>query len=285
MIAARHDDGRFGPSQWVPNEDPGHWWPQTDPNTGQQVLDPTPWVGGVKPFVMETSSQFRTPGPNELSSTAWAADFNEVKKLGAANSTARTADQTYIARWWQSTPVAIWNAVASDLSVRNDLDLLDTARLLAMENLSGADAAINCWNDKYYWDFWRPANAIARAGEDKNPATEAEVGWAPLIAAPYPEHPSGHLCLDGAHTRVLQMFFDDEIDGDFQITSMSTLLQPTDPRSRTFESFSQALEELVEARIWAGLHFRTADVQGRKLGQNIAEYAAANYLQPVGHGH
>jgi hypothetical protein len=151
-----------------------------------------------------------------------------------------------------------------------------------MENLSGADAAINCWNDKYYWDFWRPWNAIPRAAEDGNAATEPEAGWTALITAPYPEHPSGHLCLDGAHTRVLQMFFDDVIEGGYQITSMSTLLGPADARTRTFGSFSQALAEITEARIWAGLHYRAADVQAEALGRNVADYMAANYFQPVG---
>ena len=123
---------------------------------------------------MTSSSQFRTTGPVELTSDTWAKDFNEVKSLGAADSAVRTPTQTYIARWWQSTPVRSWNEVARELADRNDLDAADAARLFAMTNLSGADAAINCWNDKYYWDFWRPWNAIPRAGEDNNPATVAQ---------------------------------------------------------------------------------------------------------------
>lgn len=282
MIAARMDDGRFGPSQWVPNPSPGHWQPLSDPVTGQPILDPTPWVGLVKPFVMTSSSQFRTAGPNALSSAAWATDFNEVKVLGAANSSVRTAEQTYIARWWQSTSVLSWNAVARDLVARNQLDLGDSARLFAMENLAAADAAINCWNDKYHWDFWRPWNAIPRAAEDGNAATDPDPTWTALITAPYPDHPSGHLCLDGAHTRVLQMFFGDVIEGGFQITSFSTLLLPDDPRARTFSSFSGALAEITEARIWAGLHYRTADLQAQQLGRNVAEYTAENFFQKVG---
>jgi hypothetical protein len=285
MIAAREGDGRFGPSQWVPNSAPGHWQPLINPATGAPILDPTPWVGGVKPFLMESSSQFRTAGPNALDSSAYAADFNEVKALGAANSAVRTSNQTYIARWWQSTPVSSWNEVARELISRNDLDVADSARLFAMENLTAADAAINCWNDKYHWDFWRPWNSIPRAAEDGNPATAPDPTWTALITAPYPEHPSGHLCLDGAHTRVLQMFFGDLIDGGYQITSISTLLQPADPRVRSFSSFSQALAELTEARIWAGLHYRTADNQGRQLGINVAEFMAANYFEPVGNAH
>jgi hypothetical protein len=283
MIAAREDDGRFGPSQWVPNSAPGHWQPLINPATGQPILDPTPWVGGVKPFLMQSSSQFRTAGPRSLTSPGYATDFNEVKALGAANSLVRTPEQTYIARWWQSTAVASWNAVARELVAREDVDIVDSARLFAMEDLAAADAAINCWNDKYYWDFWRPWNAIPRAAEDGNLATEPDATWTALITAPYPEHPSGHLCLDGAHIRVLQMFFGtDAPEGGFQITSASTFLLPSDPRTRTFVSFSQTLAEITEARIWAGLHYRTADVQGQQLGRNVADYMAENYFQPVG---
>ena len=282
MIAAREDDGRFGPSQWVPNTAPGHWWPQTDPTTGQPILDPTPWVGAVEPFTLESPSQFRTPGPNPLSSEKWAQEFNEVKRIGAANSTLRTDDQTYIARWWQSTPVKSWNEVGRDLAMRKGLNALDTARLLALQNLSGADASINCWNDKYYWDFWRPWNAIVRAAEDGNAATSPDPTWTALITAPYPDHPSGHLCLDGAHTSVLRMFFGDQIDGGYEITSRSTLLAVGDPTTRSFNSFSEALDELVDARIWAGLHYRTPDVQARQLGTDVADYMAENYFQPVG---
>ena len=284
MIAAREGDGRFGPSQWVPNSAPGHWQPLVNPATGQPVLDPTPWVGGVQPFLLQSSSQFRTAGPLALGSAAYAAEFNEVKALGSINSAVRTATQTYIARWWQSTPVASWNAVARDLIGREEVDIVDSARLLAMANLSAADAGINCWNDKYYWDFWRPWNAIPRAAEDGNPATDAEAGWTALLTAPYPEHPSGHLCNDGAHVGVLRMFFGDVIEGGYQITSASTFLAPSDPKTRTFDSFSQALAELIEARIWAGLHFRTGDVQAEQLGRNVVNYMAANYFQPVGRG-
>ena len=285
MIAARTGDGRFGPSQWVPNTGVGHWWPSLT-STGAQILDPTPWVGAVDPFVMTSSSQFRTAGPVALSSSTWAKDFNEVKSLGSATSTARSATQTYIAKWWQSTPVLSWNEVTRTLSDRHDLDAMDTARLLAMTNLSAADAAINCWNDKYHWDFWRPGNAIARAADDGNPATAPQSGWTPLISAPYPEHPSGHLCLDAAHSRILQKFFGDSVPGGFQMSSVSTLLAPppADPRVRSFSSFSQVIDEIVEARIWAGLHYRTADLQARTLGWNVAEWAAAHYFQPVGWG-
>jgi hypothetical protein len=283
MIDARKDDGRFGPSQFVPNPNPGYFDPVA-PN-GTTVPDPTPWVGGVKPFLMESSSQFRSAGPLALNSAAYAAELNQVKALGGdgvVTPSARTATQTYVAKWWQSNPVASWNEVARQLVVRNHLDAADSARLFAMENLAAADAAINDWNDKYHFSFWRPFQAIRRAAQDGNPATSPDLTWTPLLTAPYPDHVSGHLGLDGSHTRVLRMFFGDAPAGGYQITSASTFLSASDPKTRTFSGFNQALDEIVEARIWAGLHFRTADVQGRELGTNVANFAAANYFQPLG---
>jgi hypothetical protein len=282
MIAARQNDGRFGPSQWVPNPSAGHWSPLLDANNNP-ILDPTPWVGGVRPFLLESSSQFRSVDPLPIDSPAYAADFNEVKAKGSATALAnvRTPTQTYIARWWQSNPMISWNDVGTQLAKGGGFDALDAARLFAMENLSGADAAISAWNDKYHFDFWRPWNAIRRAAEDNNPATDADSTWSPLFSAPYPEYPSGHLSLDGAHLRVLRMFFPNAPAGGFSITSRSTLIQATDPKTRSFDSFSQALAEVIEARIWAGLHFRTADVQGEVLGRNVADYMAAHYFEPV----
>ncbi len=280
MSPDRRDDGRFGLSQWVPSAAVGHWSPLLN-DAGQPLLDPTAWVGGVDPFVVRTGSQFRTAGPHPLTSTAYAADFTEVKLLGAVDSTTRTIEQTWIARWWQSTPVASWNAVARDLSLRHRMSLVDTARLLAMQNMGGADSSITCWNDKYAKDTWRPEGAIARAAEDGNPATEPQAGWLPLISAPYPEHPSGHLCQDGAHLAILRGFFRDAPRGGYSITSGSLLLLPTDARQRTFTSFTQALTELVEARIWAGLHFRAANVQGERLGRNVVAYMVANHFHRV----
>lgn len=281
MIESRRGDGRFGPSQFVPNANPGYWEPVA-PN-GTTVPDPTPWAGGVDPFLIQSSSQFRSSGPNPLTSAAYAADVNEIKALGGdgvVTPSARTPTQTYVAKWWQSNPVAMWNGVARQLIARNDLDVSDAARLLAMENLAAADAAISTWNDKYHFSFWRPFQAIRRAADDGNSATSPDPTWTPLISAPYPEHASGHLGLDSSHTAVLRMFFGDAPEGGYQITS--AFVNPGGPATRTFTGFSQAVDEIVEARIWAGLHFRTADLQAVQLGTNVANYAAANYFEPVG---
>ncbi len=279
MLHDREGDGRFGPSAWVPNSAPGHWQPLLSP-TGAPLLDPTPWAGNVRPFLIRSSSQFRSVRPPALESAQWATEFNEVKALGRSTGSTRTDEQTYVAKWWQSAPVFSWNEVARELITRTDLDAADSARLLALQNMAGADASINCWNDKYHFDFWRPWNAVPRAGEDNNPATEADPAWTALITAPYPEWTSGHNCLDAANTTVLRRFFgDDPVGGSFQITSF--FVNPGGPAVRTFDTFTQPLTEVIEARIWAGLHYRSSDVAGQLLGRNVANYGAAHYFQPV----
>jgi hypothetical protein len=284
MIAARHGedfcpcaDGRFGPSPWVPNYDPGHWQPLLNPD-GTPQLDPTAWVANVQPFLIQSSSQFRTDGPNALTSAEYAQDFNEVKALGSVNSQTRTPEQTHIALFWQSAGghVRVWNEVARNLveEPTYGVDILDSALLFAMLNLSTADSAINCWNDKYHWDFWRPWTAIQRADEDGNPATEADAAWTALLTAPYPEHPSGHLAGDGAQLEVLQRFFGDRTGFDATSARFPGEL-------RHFDRFSLALREIIDARIWAGLHFRTADIQAKILGRKVVHYMAKHYFQPI----
>ena len=279
MITARQNDGRFGPSPWVPNYEPGHWQPLLNPD-GTLQLDPTAWVANVRPFLIQSPSQFRTDGPNALTSDAYAEDFNEVKALGRIDSATRTAEQTHIALFWGQNaggPALLWNRVARNLVAdpTYGVDIGDSALLFAMLNLSAADAVINCWNDKYYWDFWRPWAAIQRADEDGNPDTEPDPSWTALLTAPYPDHPSGHLSLDGAVLEVLQMFFGtDKIP--FDVTSSRF---PNEPRH--YDRFSHALKEIIGARIWAGLHYRTADVQAQILGRKVVHYMSKHYFQPV----
>ena len=275
MLAARQNDGRFGPSPWVPNYDPGHWQPLLNPD-GTPILDPTPWVGGVLPFLMQSSSQFRTDGPNALTSDAYAEDFNEVKALGSINSTSRTPEQTHIAIFWQGAPPPLaWNRVARNLIDQYAVDIGNSALLFAMLNLSAADAAINCWNDKYYWDFWRPWTAIQRADEDGNPDTDPDPSWTALLTAPYPEHPSGHLSGDSAHLEVLHIFFGTD---NIRFGVISSRFPG---ETRYFDQFSDALKEIIDARIWAGLHFRTADVQAKILGRKVVHYMEKHCFQPV----
>ena len=147
--------------------------------------------------------------------------------------------------------------------------------MFAMADLAGADGAIACWNDKYYWNFWRPITAIHEADHDGNPATVADPTWAPLFATPpFPEHPSGHTCISGAVVETLQHFFGTDKVSFSTFSSFSN-------STRSFDRFSVAMREIIDARVWAGIHFRTADAQGHVIGRKVAHALEKNFLEPV----
>jgi hypothetical protein len=281
MLAARDDDGFMAPFTFVIGSDAGDWRPLTP-----TALDPDAWVGNLVPFLIESPSQFRSAGPNALTSAAYAEEFAEVKEIGALNSSTRTADQTTAAIFWQAPPAALWNRLARDLSAEHDISVAGEARLLAMINLAAADGAISCWNEKYYWNFWRPRAAIQEADTDGNPATVADPTWEPLfhpstpttpslITPPFPEHPSGHGCVSGAVLHTFRKFFGtDEVA--FDVHSGRFPGQP-----RHFSRFTRALNEIIDARVWGGIHFRTADVQGAVIGKKVARYMRRHYFQRV----
>jgi PAP2 superfamily len=169
----------------------------------------------------------------------------------------------------------LFNQIFRQLAGTRDLDIAQAARMLAMADLAGADGAIACWKDKYYYRFWRPITAIRLAGTDGNPATEADPNWVPLFATPpFPEHPSGHTCISGAVVRTLQDFFGtDKVSfGTFSTFSGTT---------REFDGFTQTIKEIIDARVWAGIHFRTADVQGYVMGKKISNYLDKHYFAPT----
>jgi hypothetical protein len=281
MLTARDDDGFIAPFSFVIGSDPGDWRPLTP-----TALDPDAWVSNLTPFLIESPSQFRSAGPNALTSAAYAEEFAEVKEVGALNSSTRTADQTTAAIFWQAPPAALWNRLARDLSAEHDISVAKEARLLAMINLAAADGAIACWNEKYYWNFWRPRAAIQEAGTDGNPATVADPAWEPLfhpstattpplITPPFPEHPSGHGCVSGAVLHTLRAFFGTN-DVAFDVHSGRFPGQP-----RHFGRFTRALQEIIDARVWGGIHFRTADVQGAVIGKKVARYMRRHCFQRV----
>jgi hypothetical protein len=241
----------------------------------------------VRPFVVPDAAALRSAGPHALTSRAYAKDFNEIKTVGALYSTTRTADQTDAAIFWQDHVFALWNRIFRTLTAQQHLDMVDSARLFATTNLAAADAAIGCWNEKYHWFSWRPITAIRGAAGDGNPATTADPAWTPLfdpstpvatppalVTPPFPEHPSGHNCAAGAIVRALQYFFGtDKIAFSATSTKSGT--------TRNFHRFSDALEETINARVWAGIHFRTADIQGADLGRKVARYLHRHDLEPT----
>jgi PAP2 superfamily len=282
MITARTNDGRGGGPGTLVGTTPGVWRP-TIPFFAQ---DPAPWVGEVRPFLLPDAEMVRSDGPNALSSAAYAEDFNEVKSVGSRTSTTRTADQTEAAIWWQGNG-GFWNGVTRGLAAEHGLDIVQNARLFAMEDLAAADGFIGCYKDKYFWTFWRPVTAIREAAGDGNPATEADPNWTPLFdpatpqfgpplsTPPFPDHPSAHSCASSAIVHTMQEFF-----GTDKISFSS--FSPRTRTTRSFERLSDALKEVIDARVWGGIHFRTADVQGSVLGKKVAHYLRNNYFQPVG---
>jgi hypothetical protein len=285
MLAARTNDGRFPYPPFTPvfGTTPGTYRP-TPPAF---ALDPAPWVGNVRPFVVPNVEMLRTQGPNALTSRAYARDFNEIKDVGSLHSTTRTPDQTSAAIFWQDHAFALWNRTFRTLAASRHLDIADNARFFATENLAAADAAIGCWNNKYHWNSWRPITAIREAASDGNRATKADPSWTPLfdpstpvaappalVTPPFPEYPSGHNCAAGAILRTLRYFFHTDKVA-FSASSNKTAT------TRTYHRLSDALQENINARVWAGIHFRTADVAGAALGKKVARYLHTHYLQRV----
>jgi hypothetical protein len=270
MIAARTNDGRFGAFRFPVGSEPGVWRPVPP----ALANDPNAWLKDVTPFLIEDPSQFRSKGPLALTSRRYAREFDEVKSLGSLTSTARTADQTHSARYWAENPPATWSRIFRTLSAQQGLALAVNARLYAMLYMTAADALITVWDDKAHWSFWRPITAIREAGSDGNPRTQPQDGWTPLIAnPPYPEHPSGHTGLSGSIVKTLQQFFGtDEIA--WSDTNNAGL-------TRSFSRLSQAIDEIVDARVWSGIHFRAAEKQGQRIGRSVARYRQGRYFRPV----
>ena len=260
---------------------PGVWQPLAGPG-GAPLCDPAAWVGNAKPFIVESASQFRTAGPYPLGSPEYAADVNEVERIGAINSLTRTAYETHAAPFWQTNPAANYNAMARRFVDQFSLDVPNSARLLGLLDLSAADAIINVWNDKYYWNMWRPWSAIRHADIDGNPDTTADPTWTPLfdpslspviggvgpplITPPYPDHPSGATSYASASMHAFQSFFGTD-DMTFYATSSRF-----PGEQKVFHHFSDLTDEVLNARIWAGIHFRNPDQQAENLGAQVEQY-------------
>jgi len=268
MIAARQNDGAFGNEAFPIGTEPGQWRPvpPTNGNAGE-------WVSRLRPFFIPSPSTYRTAGPPALTSRQYARDVNEVKAIGALNSTTRTADQTDAARWWHDRRLTQWE-INRNLIASQRLNLLQSARLLALVNLAAADATTACFNEKAHWTFWRPYHAIRLADTDGNPETEPDVNWAPVLITPgSPDYTSGHGCYSGSTMTLLALFFGRDTIR-FSATSRDT------GTTRSYGSFSQALTELINARVWGGIHFRTADVQGARIGVQVSTYLWTHRMRP-----
>ncbi|MET8908680.1 phosphatase PAP2 family protein [Micromonospora sp. NPDC004551] len=268
MIAARRADGAFGPQTFPVGTEPGQWRP-----TPPSYANDGGWVGHMKPFVLPGTSIFRTSGPPALTSAQYARDYDEIKAVGSAGSAARTADQTEAAIWWHDRRLGEWE-IKRQLVTTQRLTALQAARMFALVDVAEADAVIACFNEKEAWNRWRPITAIRLGDTDGNPATAADPDWTPLLVTPpHPDYTSGHTCNTGATMSALAYFFGrDDIPFDAYSADSGT--------RRYFSGFSQALTEVINARVWGGIHTRTADVQGARIGLATTAYVVRHEFRP-----
>jgi hypothetical protein len=276
VLALRANDGRgcgttladLGP----PAPAPGVWQPAPGAVLGL-------CLPGMRPLALRRASQFRPDGPNALTSEEYADDFNQVKDLGRIDSTSRTPEQTSDARFWTDHDIRQWNDGMLRLATARGLDLVRTARMLALAHVAGGDAMIACFDAKYHYWFWRPYQAIPQADSDGNPDTVADPNWTPLGTTPnFPEYPSAHACHSTAVVKALDAFFGtDRVR--FTLDSRAPALTQ---RTRTYHCLRDVVKDVDQARVLVGFHFRNSDLQGSALGRRVGRYVADRYFQPVG---
>jgi membrane-associated phospholipid phosphatase len=278
VLAWRADDGADATVPPPSGSGPGVWVP-TPPGLAAFLL---PNWAVVAPFGMTSCDQFRPAGPPPLASATWAENYNEVKALGAAAGSSRTAEQTEIALFWADgggteTPPGHWNHIARDVVALTGATLEENARLFALLNIAMADAAISAWDAKYVYNFWRPVTAIRAGQTDGNSATVPDATWSSFIATPpFPDYVSGHSTFSAAAATVLAWFYGTD---DIGFITGSDALPGV---FRHFPSFSAAAAEAALSRIYGGIHYRFASEDGYTAGSEIAEWTVENYLRAKG---
>jgi hypothetical protein len=266
----------LGPASYAQPQAPGVWQPSGDGyNTGVVA---TTWPS-LTPFALRSTSQFRAPPPPALSSRTYAANFNEVKSLGATHSTTRTADQTAAALFWYENGQIHFNGLARDLATSRGLTISQTARLFALLNVAMADGSMTVFDTKYAYNFWRPIAAIRGAAVDGNSATEADPTWDSLLplVAPHPDYTSQHAVIASAAATVLGKFFGRHTT--FTLQTGSGTANGVAPR--TYASFSEAAEENAASRVWLGWHFPISAHLGTVQGRQVAKFILQHALRPL----
>ena len=275
ILALRKDDGFTTVVPYTPGTRPGEWVP-TLPLFAPALL---PGLGKVLPFALQRGDQFRPDGPPALTSEEYAADLNEVQLIGDRNGEAlghRTHAQSATARFWLGNSIPIFQQIARQISADRALDLSADARFFALVSIAGADAYIAAWDAKYTFNFWRPVTAVRQADGDGNPATIGDTNWLPLGSTPpFPDYVSGHTTYTGAFVHMLERLFGRD---PYTFTVVNPVLAP-DERVRTYTSIGALSDEMIEARILAGIHFRTADRDGDRLGRQVAQFALTHVLR------
>ncbi len=287
ILAARANDGSTAAVPYVPGTEPGDW-----NRTAAGYLPPLlPQWPNLRPFAIESGSQFRPEPPPSLASAEYAEAVDQVMRLGGYSSTERTPEQTQIALFWADgggtfTPPGHWNQIASDVALQRNTSVAENARMFALLNIALADAGIASWDAKYAYDLWRPIDAIRKADADGNAATVADSIWIPLInTPPFPSYTSGHSTFSGAAAAVLTALFGDHVSFTSQLDGQQAASQrPLDPSlivTRTFNSFAEAAEEAGMSRIYGGIHYAFDNSVGHIAGDAVGRYVFANALRPL----
>jgi hypothetical protein len=274
LIAQRAGDGFRAPVFYTPPNPPipGVWIPTA----------PTPpigtYLGLMRPFSLDSADRFRPGGPPALSSQKWARDYNEVKEIGSSTSTTRTAEQTLAARFWAEPPVQQARGSFRKLVLDHELDVADAARFMAMVSVTYADALIACFDAKYYYKFWRPITAIRAGDTDGNDATVGDPSWSTLLAATpnHPEYPSAHSCVTPAGGLVVARFLGTPRI-ELTVPSLTGLGDRHFSRARDLEY------EVSNARIWGGIHYRSAVEDGVEIGKKTANQVLAHHFKRSNH--
>jgi hypothetical protein len=265
-IAMRGEDGSARKMDYMPRQGAGQWQPTPPANAPMSV----PYWAEVTPFVLKSTAELVAKGPPALDSAEYAKDLDEVRRLGARDSKERTADQTAAAIFWVINTTVPWNAAARATAAAKGTSVIDNARIFALMNMAGADGYIASWAIKKQFGFWRPVTAIRNAAKNPDP------NWEPLLNTPaHPDYVSGHCIYSGAAARALQQLF-----GDNGVTFRATFGGPNGV-TRSYPGFAEAEREVEGARIWGGIHFRTADEHGTALGHQIADLAVQRHMLPL----
>lgn len=275
ILASRASDGAAEAivAAYTPPVGAGFWAPT--PPAFRPALDPG-W-GSVRPFLLTDGSQFRPGPPPALDSSRYTRDFDEIREIGSATSVTRTQEQTDLALFWVATAPQNWNPAARQVAIAQGKTLSENARAFALLNLAGADTFIASWDAKFLYNQWRPLPAIRAADADGNPDTTADPSWnSLLITPPFPDYIAGHTAFAGAAERVLGCIFGKQPGVTMTLTSA------TAPGViETYTSFTDIADDVVDARVFGGIHWRTSSVRGQRVGRRIGGYAAHHFLRPL----
>jgi hypothetical protein len=265
ILALRVNDGSNMPEGYRPVTAPGVYVPTAVP------IEST--SSGITPFAMQTGAQFRPAPPPALTSEVWTRDLNEIREMGSFASTRRTAEQTTMARFWFFTGPRTYNPIVRQVASARKMDLVDCARLYALTSMAGIDAFIAVFDAKYTYNLWRPVTAIRNADLTSNPATPREASWQPLGTTPmHPEYPCAHCIVAAAISTVLQSVAGNE-------TGEVTLVSPTAPGvTRKWSRLQDYSDEVSNARIYAGFHYRFSTEVGKEMGRKIGEVAVGTQM-------